>query len=80
MSTPSPEARKLLAIPVLVYVEPGPDNPLTNEGFEQRVTEALRNTPGVVEVFVAEDFATTDYEQDPGDDLTAMIGSACINI
>lgn len=71
------EPRKLIAIPVLVYVEPEPDNSLTNEGFEARVVGALSVVPGVHEVFVAEDFATTEYEAEPDEDLTAMIGAAC---
>lgn len=71
------EPRRLLAIPVLVYVEPEPDNPLTDEGFEARVVGALSVVPGVHEVFVAEDFATTEYLDEGGEDLTAMIGAAC---
>lgn len=74
------EPRKLLAIPVLVYVEPGRDNPLTNEGFENRVVGALRAVPGVHEVFVAEDFHTSEYEEEPDADLTAMIGAACLPV
>lgn len=74
------EPRTLLAIPVLVYVEPGPDNPLTNEGFEMRVVDALAAVPGVREVFVAEDYATTEYEQQPDEDLTAMIAAACCSL
>lgn len=69
--------RKLLAIPVLVYVEPGPDNPLTNEDFEARIVSALALVPGVYEVFIAEDYETTDYVEPPDEDLTAMIAAAC---
>ena len=71
------EPRKLLAIPVLVYVEPGPDNPLTNERFEQRVSDSIQAIPGVRSVYIAEDFATTEYDEEPDEDLTAMIGAAC---
>jgi hypothetical protein len=77
MSLPASTARKLLAIPVLVYVEPDSNNPLTNEDFEMRVVDALAAVPGVREVFVAEDYATTEYEQEPDEDLTAMICASC---
>jgi hypothetical protein len=74
------EPRKLLAIPVLVYVEPGPDNPLNNEGFEKRVSDFIQAIPGVRSVFVAEDFHTSEYEEEPDEDLTAMIGAACLPV
>lgn len=71
------EPRTLLAIPVLVYVEPGPVSPLTNECFEERVRAALAATPGVYEVFIAEDFETTACVQQSDDELTPRIGVAC---
>lgn len=68
--------RKLIAIPLLVYVMPTDEDPEGGDA-EQRIADVVRALDEVAEAFLAEDFATSEYYQDPGDDLTAMIGAAC---
>ena len=71
------EPRKLLAIPFLVYVDHWDDGLTPYEEFEDRITHAIRSTPGVYDVFLAEDFSTSVVTCETDEDLSAMISNAC---